>query len=67
MSTGTCTIHSWNDGADEDESLISMGRRVDHKLEHDPAFYNTRTRQGSSRLSRLRNRTIGGDDDDDMI
>ena len=65
MSTGTCTIHSWNDGADDDESDMKMGRRVDHKLEQDPAFYNTRTRIGSrSTLSRLR-RLVGGEDDDD--
>jgi len=39
MSTGTCTIHSWNDGADEDEAEPKMGARVDQKLESDPTFY----------------------------
>ena len=33
MSTGTCTTHSWNDGAAEDEGEPRMGLRVDQRLE----------------------------------
>ncbi|RKF78135.1 LEC14B protein [Golovinomyces cichoracearum] len=29
---GTCTVHSWNDGANDDEAEPKMGRRVDEKL-----------------------------------
>ena len=39
MSTGTCTLHSWNDGAEEDEAEPKMGLRVNQKLEQDPALY----------------------------
>ncbi|KAH8601961.1 WD40-repeat-containing domain protein [Bisporella sp. PMI_857] len=39
MSTGTCTVHSWNDGAEEDEAEPKMGYRVDPKLVPDPALY----------------------------
>jgi len=31
-SLGTCTIHTWNDGLDEDESDIRMGQRVSAQL-----------------------------------
>ena len=39
MSTGTCTVHSWNDGAEEDEAEPKMGLRVNQKLEYDPSLY----------------------------
>lgn len=39
MSTGTCTVHSWNDGAEEDEAEPKMGLRVNQKLEVDPRLY----------------------------
>ncbi|KAF8848792.1 WD40 repeat-like protein [Acephala macrosclerotiorum] len=39
MSTGTCTVHSWNDGAEDDEAEPGMGLRVDQKLNIDPEFY----------------------------
>jgi WD repeat-containing protein 23 len=41
MSTGTCTVHSWNDGAEEDEAEPKMGLRVNQKLETDPSFYGS--------------------------
>lgn len=37
MSSGTCSIHSWNDGAEGDEG--EMGLRVDSELKADPEFY----------------------------
>ncbi|KIN07661.1 hypothetical protein OIDMADRAFT_108451 [Oidiodendron maius Zn] len=39
METGTCSIHSWNDGAEDDEAEPKMGLRVNPKLEIDPEFY----------------------------
>lgn len=49
MSKGTCTIHSWNDGAEDDEAEPKMGLRVNERLEHDKAFY-----MSNSRLSQFR-------------
>lgn len=56
MSTGTCTVHSWNDGAEEDEAEPKMGLRVNQKLEVDPSLYGPTEseRRYPSRLSRLR-------------
>lgn len=39
MGTGTCTVHSWSDGADEDEADPQMGLRVGPLLNADPALY----------------------------
>ena len=71
MSTGTCTIHSWNDGAEDDEAEPRMGTRVDQRLEYDKNLYdrsparNGRT-GGSYLRSRLRsNRVAAADDEDD--
>jgi WD repeat-containing protein 23 len=55
MSTGTCTVHSWNDGAEEDEAEPKMGLRVNQKLEVDPALYAAAPgRRVPSRLRGLR-------------
>jgi WD repeat-containing protein 23 len=34
-SLGTCSVHSWNDGLDEDEGLPPMGMKYKAKLEPD--------------------------------
>ena len=52
MATGTCTTHSWNDGAEDDEGVPEMGRRVDQKLREDPSLSDNGTR--STRQSRFR-------------
>lgn len=69
MSTGTCTTHSWNDGAEDDEGEPRMGLRVDQRLEMDDDLYDhPRSRDGRSTRSRLRSRRVAaaaGDDDDD--
>jgi WD repeat-containing protein 23 len=39
MGTGTCSVHSWNDNAEEDEAEPKMGVRVNQKLELDPSYY----------------------------
>lgn len=49
MSTGTCTVHSWNDGAEEDEAEPKMGLRVNQKLDMDPSFYASPPRAQPSR------------------
>jgi DDB1- and CUL4-associated factor 11 len=51
MSTGTCTAHSWNDGAEDDDAEPKMGARVNERLEHDPEFYAlSSTRSMRSRM-----------------
>lgn len=71
MSTGTCTVHSWNDGAEDDEGEPKMGRRVDQKLEENEFLYGDVSQSGRTRGGRLgphvRSRGIGAaaaDDDD---
>ncbi|KAL6712471.1 hypothetical protein ACN47E_000348 [Coniothyrium glycines] len=46
-SQGTCTVHSWNDGMEEDEAEPKIGRRVNAQLQHDERLY--RTAEGRSR------------------
>ncbi|OCK83813.1 WD40 repeat-like protein [Lepidopterella palustris CBS 459.81] len=59
-SQGTCTVHTWNDGMDDDEGE-PMGKRVNAQLEHDDRLYRTSTYMGT----RSR-RAIFGDDDEYM-
>ncbi len=56
-SQGTCTVHTWNDGLEEDEAEPKMGRRVNAELQHDDRLYPT-----EARTSRQRN-DVWGDDD----
>ena len=71
MATGTCTTHSWNDGAEEDEGSPEMGQSVDQRLVPDKAEQpEPRTRRGpmSQWRSRLRSRRVaaaGADSDDE--
>lgn len=68
MSTGTCTIHSWHDGADDDDkNEPRMGVRVNQRLEEDEALYdNSRTGRRTSQFrSRLRGRGVRAADEDD--
>ncbi|KAH7078425.1 WD40-repeat-containing domain protein [Paraphoma chrysanthemicola] len=46
-SQGTCTVHTWNDGVEEDEAEPKIGRRVNAQLQHDERLY--RTAEGRSR------------------
>ena len=60
MSTGTCTTHSWNDGASDDEGEPKMGLRVNHVLEEDEDLYDTRRGRASrSQYRNLRSRPLG--------
>ncbi|EKD15669.1 WD domain-containing protein [Drepanopeziza brunnea f. sp. 'multigermtubi' MB_m1] len=40
MSSGTCTVHSWNDGAEDDEAEPKMGHRVNQRLVADPIYHD---------------------------
>ena len=60
MSTGTCSVHSWNDGAEDDEGEPRMGNCVDETLEHAEDFYVDPSPQPTNhgprrRRTRLRN------------
>ncbi|KAL8972209.1 MAG: hypothetical protein Q9183_000667 [Haloplaca sp. 2 TL-2023] len=67
MSTGTCTTHSWNDGAEDDEGEPRMGLRVNQRLEEDEDLYDhpRRGNRQSQFRSRLRSRMVRATDDDD--
>ncbi|KAI9757359.1 MAG: Sec61p translocation complex subunit [Chaenotheca gracillima] len=69
LANGTCSVHSWNDGAEDDEAEPRMGIRVDDKLRHDERLYGEtppRRRGARSGLRpRNRGRPVADDDDDD--
>lgn len=39
-SQGTCTVHTWNDGVEDDEGDPQMSRRVNAQLRHDERLYH---------------------------
>ena len=63
-SRGTCSVHSWNDGGEEDEGLPKMGVRVDGKLRHDESLYEDE-RVVRQREARRRRRFMRADDEDE--
>ena len=68
MSTGTCTTHSWNDGAKDDEAEPKMGLRVNERLEHDDDLYgNTRSKYNrpSQFRTRLRSQRVAATAEED--
>ena len=54
---GSCTVHSWTDGVDDDEAEPKMGRVVGARLQEDRRF-NTRKEGESTRGSRLRSSRV---------
>lgn len=59
MATGTCTTHSWNDGAGDDEGDPKMGQRVNHVLDEEEDLYASRGGRGGRGLQRgLRSRPL---------
>ena len=42
MEGGSCTVHSWNDGAEDDEAEPKMGYRVNERLLADHDLYDAR-------------------------
>lgn len=65
MSTGTCTTHSWNDGAEDDEGEPKMGLRVNQRLQIDDDLYDNPRLRNAGPRTRLRSRRVAADDDDD--
>ncbi|CAG7918269.1 unnamed protein product [Penicillium olsonii] len=59
LSTGTCTVHSWNDGATEDEGYPPLGKSYDDKLRYVPEFNHYRENVPFGRARRpLRSRPV---------
>lgn len=65
LSNGTCTVHSWNDGAEDDEAEPKMGLRVNEKLEADPDYHRSAGLSRQERLDRQRMRFAHGHPDTD--
>ncbi|KAL5398913.1 hypothetical protein PMIN04_009478 [Paraphaeosphaeria minitans] len=40
-TSGTCTVHTWNDGMEVDEAEPQLGRRVNAQLQHDERLYRS--------------------------
>jgi len=59
MSTGTCTMHIWNDGVEEDKADPKVGIRVNERLEHEENLYSA-PRQISQSRGRARPFVGGG-------
>lgn len=59
MSTGTCTIHTWNDSDQNDEVEPGIGARVDEQLRHNEDLYES-SRLGNGRTSLFRTRLRSG-------
>lgn len=58
MSTGTCTIHTWNDNARDDEADPGMATSVDEQLQHNEESYESSgSRNGRTSLFRARLRS----------
>ena len=65
MSSGTCSIHSWNEGTEDDESGITAGRRVNHKLETERPTRDNSNRTSTPRGQRLRSQAVNRRQRDD--
>lgn len=50
-SQGTCTVHTWNDGLEEDEGEPKIGRRVNAQFQHDERLY--RAAEGRTRRQHM--------------
>ncbi|KAJ5111096.1 hypothetical protein N7532_001631 [Penicillium argentinense] len=73
LSTGTCTVHSWNDGANDDEGDPPIGKSYDDKLRYVPEFNHyrehapvPRSRRRPLRSRPVRRQSIDEDDEDEM-
>ncbi|KAJ5930454.1 hypothetical protein N7466_005947 [Penicillium verhagenii] len=59
LSSGTCTVHSWNDGAEKDEGEPPIGQSYDDKLRNMPEFNHYRENTQAPRARRpLRSRPL---------
>ena len=46
LSSGTCTLHTWNDSAAEDEGDTPVGKSYDSKLQYVQQFNDYKERRG---------------------
>ncbi|CAG7970780.1 unnamed protein product [Penicillium nalgiovense] len=72
LSTGTCTVHSWNAGATKDEGDPPAGKSYDDRLRHIPEFdqYRENAPHGRPRRplrSRPVRRWVGDEEAEDAI
>ncbi|KAJ5048136.1 LEC14B protein [Penicillium chrysogenum] len=72
LSTGTCTVHSWNAGAAKDEGDPPAGKSYDDRLRHIPEFdqYRESAPHGRPRRplrSRPVRRWVGDEEAEDAI
>lgn len=60
LSTGTCTLHSWNDSASDDEGEPPVGTSYNSQLEFEYDFnrYHNVLRPRSTMRSYLRSRPV---------
>ncbi|KAJ5692356.1 LEC14B protein [Penicillium macrosclerotiorum] len=58
LSNGTCTVHSWNDGAATDEGDPPIGRSYDHKLRSLPEFNEYQDNPPATRMRRRTQRPL---------
>lgn len=65
MTQGTCSVHSWNDGMEDDEAEPAMGRTVNARLADEPYDDPHFARMGSARRAARAARARRMDDDDD--
>lgn len=63
METGTVSLHSWNDGNDNDEAEPPMGTNYDGRLEIREDYNGTRRRgpRGGLRSNPVRPQRLGQD------
>lgn len=64
-SMGTATVHSWNDGMEDDEGEPPMGRRVNARMEYDEDLYKAPVGGRRSYFGRRRRAAAAMQDDDD--
>ncbi|KAJ5965685.1 hypothetical protein N7481_012399 [Penicillium waksmanii] len=58
LSSGTCTVHSWNNGAKDDEGDPPIGKSYDDKLRYVPEFNHYREHAPPPRRRPLRSRPV---------
>lgn len=64
MATGTVSLHSWNDGNDNDEGDPPMGTNYNYRLDIRDDYNETRRRgpRGGLRSNPVRPQRLGQDD-----
>ena len=66
MASGTCSVHSWNEGTqDDDDPELNLGRRVNHKLEPETQTRTNINRRAAARRQGLRSQAVNRQEEDD--